>query len=169
MDATTIRQFLSEAAILGEKQKVSALLCEGSWGRALALATDDVLEHRQILFNFLERPQGVLGNLVDWAAQTPEKLGLLLDQLEMISLDLIRSSVSTQKADITLGSTSTESWRCKTTPPILSRRLGSMDRARDFWIARSERIAQARREALAPLNRKLLIQDVLMPWLEAAS
>ena len=52
---------------------------------------------------------------------------------------------------------------------FLTQRLGSIEGARTFWIARSERIAQARREALAPLNRKLLIQDVLMPWLEAAS
>jgi len=166
MDAPTIRLLLSEAGILGEKQKVSALLSEGSWGRALALANDDVLEHRQILFNFLERPQGVLGSLVDWAAQTPEKLGLLFDQLEMISLDLIRSSVANSPytwmnvdGAMALQNHST----------LLVHRLGSVDRAREFWIARSERIAQARREALAPLNRKLLIQDVLMPWLEASS
>ena len=40
--------------------------------------------------------------------------------------------------------------------------------AREFWIDRSERIAQARRQALTPVNRKLLIQDILIPWLEVA-
>jgi hypothetical protein len=171
MDSATIRLLLSDAGILGEKQKVSALLCEGSWGRALSLANDDVLEHRQILFNFLERPQGVLGSLVDWAAQSPEKLGLLLDQLEMISLDLIRASVTPAQ-----GNGQKYAWlnvdgamALQNHATFLTQRLGSVEGARSFWIARSERIAQARREALAPLNRKLLIQDVLMPWLEAAS
>jgi DNA polymerase III subunit delta' len=171
MDSSTIRLLLSDAGILGEKQKISALLCEGSWGRALSLANDDVLEHRQILFNFLERPQGVLGSLVDWAAQSPEKLGLLLDQLEMISLDLIRSSISPSQINgqmyTWLNVDGAMALQNHTT--FLTRRLGSIEGARAFWIARSERIAQARREALAPLNRKLLIQDVLMPWLEAAS
>lgn len=167
MGTETIRQLLSDSGILGEKQKVSALLCGGSWGRALALANDDVLEHRQILFNFLERPQGVLGNLVDWAAQTPEKLELLLDQLEMISMDLIRSSVSTHQRSIWMNIDGATALQNHST--LLTQRLGSIESARNFWIARSERIAQARREALAPLNRKLLIQDVLMPWLEAAS
>jgi DNA polymerase III delta prime subunit len=165
MDASTIRLLLSEAGILGEKQKVSALLSEGSWGRALALANDDVLEHRQIIFNFLERPQGVLGSLVDWAAQSPEIGGLLFDQLEMISLDLIRSSVTQNYIWMNVDG----AMALQNHSTLLIHRLGSIERARDFWIARSERIAQARREALAPLNRKLLIQDVLMPWLEAAS
>ena len=30
---------------------------------------------------------------------------------------------------------------------------------------RAERLARARQEALAPLNRKLLVQDLLLPWL----
>jgi hypothetical protein len=32
---------------------------------------------------------------------------------------------------------------------------------------RALRLARARQEALAPLNRKLLIQDLLLPWLQA--
>ena len=39
MDAATIRLLLSDAGILGEKQKVSALLCEGSWGPLLPSQT----------------------------------------------------------------------------------------------------------------------------------
>jgi hypothetical protein len=167
MPLETVQELLSDAGILGEKQKVAASLSQGSWGRALSLATEDTLEHRQMLFDFLERPQGALNLLVDWAAQTPEKLGLLFDQLELICLDLVRFSVSEDqnyKWNNTDGATA-----LKNHADSLHRKLGSMENVRAFWIARSERIAIARREALAPLNRKLLIQDILMPWLEAAN
>jgi hypothetical protein len=165
MDTSVVQELLSDARILGEKQKVAATLSQGSWGRALSLATDDTLEHRQMLFDFLERPQGALNQLVDWAAQTPEKLGLLFDQLEFICLDLVRFSVSpgAYKWNNTDGATA-----LKNHADSLLSKLGSLEKVRAFWIARSERIAIARREALAPLNRKLLIQDILMPWLEAA-
>jgi hypothetical protein len=167
MNIETVQELLSESGILGEKQKVAASLSQGSWGRALSLATEDTLEHRQMLFDFLERPQGALNLLVDWAAQTPEKLGLLFDQLELICVDLIRFSVSageTYQWHNTDGATA-----LKNHVGSLQKKLGTSERMLAFWIARSERIAEARREALAPLNRKLLIQDILMPWLEAAS
>jgi hypothetical protein len=174
MPVETIRALLSDAGVLGEKQKVSALLSEGSWGRAISLATDDVLEHRQILFDFLERPQGGLNPLVDWAAQTSENLGLLFDQLEMICLDLIRYSLSNPSAepagDRTWSWTNVDGSRAlQNHAQALTAQRGSLEASRRFWIARSERIAQARREALLPLNKKLLIQDVLLPWLEASN
>src|SRR6185437_3831579 len=65
----TLRALLSASGIMGEKQKLAATLAGGSWGRALAIASDEGALKRQALFDFLERPQGVLGALVDWAAQ----------------------------------------------------------------------------------------------------
>ena len=81
---------------MGEKQKLGAALGGGSWGRALALASDELSEHRQMLFDFLERPQGALSALVDWAAQNDTNFNLLSDQLELLCLDLIRWSLSEQ-------------------------------------------------------------------------
>jgi hypothetical protein len=44
-----------------------------------------------------------------------------------------------------------------------------VERARGFWIERGERVARARLEAQAPHNRKLLVQDLLLPWLDRTS
>ena len=159
----TLRALLSAAGVIGEKQKLATALSGGSWGRALALATDETLERRQVLFDFLERPQGVLGGLVDWAAQSDSHFNLLCDQLELLSGDLVRWSVSPENYE----------WMnfdgaralCNHAERVL-RAAGTPSAARAFWIARSERIAQARRQALTPVNRKLLIQDILIPWLE---
>ena len=55
-----------------------------------------ISEHRQMLFDFLERPQGALNSLVDWASQNDRNFNLLSDQLELLCLDLIRWSISEQ-------------------------------------------------------------------------
>jgi DNA polymerase-3 subunit delta' len=166
-DSDTLRKLLSAAGILGEKQKLGAALGGGSWGRAIALASDEVSEHRQMIFDFLERPQGALNPLVDWAAQNDRNFNLLSDQLELICLDLIRSTL-TPAGD-------THSWNnfdgaraLSNHVELLLKHLHTPEASRTFWIARSERIARARREALTPVNRKLLIQDILIPWLEVS-
>jgi hypothetical protein len=165
----TLRKLLSAAGVLGEKQKLGAALGGGSWGRALSLASDEITEPRQILFDFLERPQGALNALVDWAAKSDGGFNLLLDQLELLCLDLIRWTVSDQPAQSYSWTNFDGAMALKNHTEILLRTVKTPEAARRFWIARSERIAQARREALTPVNRKLLIQDILIPWLEVST
>ena len=110
-DTETLKKLLSASGIVGEKQKLGAALGGGSWGRALALASDKISEHRQLLFDFLERPQGALSALVDWAAQGDSNYRLLSDQLELICLDLIRWSYPMNRRRPILGRSSTERWR----------------------------------------------------------
>lgn len=167
-DTETLRKLLAASGILGEKQKLGAALGGGSWGRALALASDEVSEHRQMLFNFLERPQGSLNALVDWAAQGDRNFGLLCDQLELLCGDLIRWSLSEQSPQTYPWSNFDAAMALKNQVEAVTRILGTTERSREFWIERAERIAQARREALTPVNRKLLIQDILVPWLEVS-
>lgn len=168
-DTETLKKLLSASGVVGEKQKLGAALGGGSWGRALALASDELSERRQMLFDFLERPQGALGALVDWAAQSDTNFNLLSDQLELLCLDLIRWSISDEAPQSYSWVNFDAAMALKNHAETLVRFFQSPARAREFWIARSERIAQARKQALTPVNRKLLIQDILIPWLEVAT
>lgn len=165
-DRETLRKLLTAAGVVGEKQKLGAALAGGSWGRALALASDEISENRQMLFDFLERPQGALSSLVDWAAQGDRSFNLLCDQLELLCLDLVRWSVSDEGYT---WSNFDGAMALRNHTDLMLRMMKSREQARSFWLARAERIAQARREALTPVNRKLLIQDILVPWLEVSS
>jgi hypothetical protein len=111
----------------------------------------------------------VLGTLVDWAAREPRHLDLMLDQLEQLTGELIRWSVSTEAYTPDSFPWANSDGRPALVQPAkaATKRLGSTRAAREFWIERSERMALARQQALAPLNRKLLIQDLLLPWLQA--
>ncbi|MBL7714614.1 MAG: AAA family ATPase [Bdellovibrionales bacterium] len=43
------------------------------------------------------------------------------------------------------------------------------DRLRQFWISSVIRISKARQESLSPVNRKILIQDILLPWVSPSA
>lgn len=157
-------QLLQDADIPKDRQKVCAEVAQGSWTKALRLADDEIWERRKDVFRFLEDPQAELNHLVDWASQDTAQLYLLLDQLEQVSSELIRWSVDPRNAQIA----SLDGRKAILThAATLVKKLGSTEAARDFWFEQAERLFRARQEALAPLNKKLLVQDVLMPWLVA--
>jgi hypothetical protein len=163
----TLVKLLENADIPASRIGICAELAQGSWSKALAMAEDEQWEKRLSVFRFLESPQAEINGLVDWAAQDPQYLNLLMDQLEQIAADLISWS-STHTSSI-----STFEWKNSDGKKALFshakaavKQFGSVKKARRFWIDRAERLFRARQEALAPLNRKLLIQDLLLPWLE---
>lgn len=163
LPAETIVELLSGLALSPERRRICAELAQGSWGKALALADDELWDHRSTLFKFLEEPQAELNGLVDWASAQDSHFQLMLDQLEQISLDLIQWSLSGGQRSWTQA----DGKRALEAHVLRARKkLGSDAAARRFWTDRSERIFRARQEARAPLNRKLLIQSVLAPWLE---
>jgi hypothetical protein len=150
------------------RRRICADLAHGSWSRALALSEPEAWEQRKTLFGFLKDPQIELNPLVEWAAQTTTQFDFLMDQLENLTVDLLRWSLSATVENPERyawlnqdGGTALATHARKT----LTKR-GNISDARDFWIARAERLSQARQEALTPMNRKLLVQDVLIPWLE---
>ena len=162
--AESLRKLLSESGIAPDRQPICAELAQGSWNKAISMAGDEVWEQRKEIFNFLRNPQEGMNPLVDAMAQSQTQFELLADQLEQCTSDLIRWSVSPE----------THAWANRDGAAALAahakatlRTHGSVAAAREFWIARAERLARARRESLAPLNRKLLVADVLLPWLEA--
>lgn len=163
LEAETITELLISAGIAAERAQLCARLASGSWGKALKLAGDEAWEKRGEVLAFLTTPAAALHGLVDWATARPTHFDVLLDQLESLLADLLRAGASAEAP----------SWRNTDAARALAahaeraaQRFGGAAGARAFWAARAERIGRARREALAPLNRKLLIQDVLMPWLE---
>jgi hypothetical protein len=138
----------------------------------MAMATPEVWERRQAMFEFLEDPSRQLSALVDWASASPSQFEQLLDQLEQLTSELIRWTVSPESRDG--GHPKSYRWinadgsaSLAQHAQAVSRRMGGPGGAREFWIGRAERLARVRQESLAPLNRKILLQDLLLPWLNA--
>jgi DNA polymerase-3 subunit delta' len=150
-----------------KKRKICAQVAQGSWSRALAFADEEVWKQRDLVFEFLEEPSAMIPGLVDWASQKPNHLELLIDLLEQLTGDLIRWSTSQAQRN-----PEDYSWmHIDGRSSILSHirktlnRFGSLDSAREFWFEQAHRLAQSRQESLTPVNKKLLIQDLLIPWL----
>jgi hypothetical protein len=47
----------------------------------------------------------------------------------------------------------------------LGMRMRDPTQHRAFWLERAERMARARQEIRLPLNKKLLAQEILLPYL----
>jgi hypothetical protein len=167
--ASELEDLLGLSGINPTRAKICAELAQGSWSKALSIASDEMWEHRQTLFGFLKEPASGLSALVDWGAQEPKHFELLVDQLEQLTSELIRWSVSpwAENPDGYPWANSDGRHALVAHAKAALKRQGSTALARELWIDRAERLARARQEALAPLNRKLLIQDLLLPWLEA--
>jgi DNA polymerase-3 subunit delta' len=160
----TLERLLSEAGAPADRRSVCARLAQGSWSRAQACAEDEAWERRREIYRFVENPARELGALLDWAAAEPAHFDFLLTHLELAASDLVRWAVDETPPVGTL-----EDRRLlKDAAAETVRRLGSRERARAFWTKRLEQLFRARALAQAPLNRKIVIQDLLSPWLEPA-
>ncbi|MCM2279434.1 MAG: hypothetical protein NDJ89_15270 [Oligoflexia bacterium] len=162
----TLEALLTENGVAPARAVVCAALAHGSWGKALQLAQDEAWERRKSLFELLTHPAETIPGLVDWAASEPRNFELLLDQLEQLTADLIRWSATAIAPDsYAWANADGRSALIQHAKALTREPRESLTRARDFWLERAERLAQARQQSLAPLNRKLLIQDLLLPWL----
>ena len=157
----TLEAMLSELdpPLSEEKRRTVAELAQGSWGRALALAEGEAWERRQELMRFLEEPENQLAAWVDWAATEPSHFQLFLDQLEQVLAELNRWSASSRSPEFRWSHRALESYSASEI-----RRQGGEDAAARFWIERATRVFAARGESLAPLNKKLLAQELLLPF-----
>lgn len=159
----TVEKLLRAQEVPENRLATCVALSQGSVTRALELASDEAWEKRGLIFQFLQQPHSQLSALVDWAAQSDENLSLLLDQFEQILIDLIRALQTPGHVYANLDG---EGVIAKHLAAV-QKKLGSKERALAFWMGRSERIFKLRREMNTPMNVKLLIQDLLIPWLEA--
>ncbi len=169
LSTETIEQLLEADLALAKdpkRRQVCARLAQGSWSRALSLARDEAWDQRQTIFGFVQDPGSQLNALVDWAALAPANFDLLIDQLEQVAGELIRFSIA-EDPSCYAWINSDGAGALSAHAQAMTRKPGGIESARHFWTERAERLARARREALAPLNRKILVQDLLIPWLRA--
>jgi len=152
-----------------ERRKAAAELSGGSWGKALKLLQPARWEERERVFRFIAQPQKEWGALVDWAAQDPSRFESVIDQLESATAELVERSLFSEEER------KAAPWKQLDGQNALSAHqsawLSARDqkRAREFWIAQAERLFRARQEMRAPLNKKIILQDILLPWLESPS
>jgi len=167
-----IEELLQQAGVDAPRVPICARLSQGSWDRALSLAKDETWEQRKALFQFLKAPSSMIHTLVDWAStvtgEQPSHLETMIDLLEQLTADLIRWTTSADTSQ-----PESYAWiQADGQEALVShareflRQHGSLDAARAAWIEHAERLAQARVKISLPLNKKLLTQDLLLPWME---
>ncbi len=162
-----IEQILLQTELPLEKTKICALLSQGSTSRAFQFAQEEFWEKRKLFFEFLKEPSRAVLNLMEWAIADPSHFEVLIDSLEQLTADLLRWSVSSDRVDP--ADYSWENFDAKES--LVSQikwaiqKFKNLPAARSFWIEQAERLAQVRQEMTLPLNRKLLVQDILFTWL----
>lgn len=170
----TLTELLLSSGIASDRAQIASDLSQGSWGKAWDLAQDNAWSRRKALFDFLQNPSGMLNSILDWATLSSHEFNFLVDQMELLIFDLIRWTIDTQSTSADLNSCHSlhYSWMNQDAELALSSHaknvvkvMGSLEKARHFWLERAERLAHVRQESVAPLNRKILIQDLLIPWL----
>ena len=133
----TVEALLTRLEAPADRRAACARESQGSIERAILLAQDDPWHQRSEISSFLRDPAHHFAPLLEWAVQSQENLELLMDRLEQ---ELHAQLLSPQSIE----------------PLHL-----------EFLLGRFERVNRLRVESLAPLNRKILVQDLLSPWLGA--
>lgn len=150
-----------------EKRLVCASLAQGSWNRAVRFAQDTVWEKRKLIFQLLNDPQQAVSPLMDWMSQEPVHFEIFLDILEQILGDLIRWAAVVKPVDAEEFGWKQMDHRKELVAHTKTalKKLETIPGVRAFWLEQAERCAKARYDILTSLNKKLLSQDLLFPWL----
>ncbi len=156
-----LRGILTELGVQSDRQALSIELAQGSWKKATSLAEDSTWEKREGVLRFLENPPEHLGPILDWASAGAESMDQLVTLLEPCMLSLLKWSSSVRRLD-DLASLDPQ---LVNHAKYASFHLRTIQEAHSFWLNRSERLAKARREVALPLNKKLLAQEILLPYL----
>jgi DNA polymerase III delta prime subunit len=156
----------AEEQVSPERRRLAVAFAGGSWARAIEWTQEAAWKKRAELLSFMQEPVSSVNTLLDWAATDTPSFHRMLDQLESFTMDLIRFSLEPNDAP-----PEKHPWHNSDAARALSvharaviQKRKSRAGARTWWIARAERIAKARQEISLPLNRKLLAQDILLPW-----
>jgi hypothetical protein len=163
----TLETALREDGVEAGRARMAARLAHGSWNKSKSLAQQEVWDRRKMITQFVRSPAANFSDLVDWAASENRHLEMLLDTLEGLLADLLLWSVSERTPQYSWRNADASSDLTAHALDIMNSNRGDARSSRDFWTARAEHIGETRRRMSAPLNRKLLTQVLLMPWLEA--
>ncbi len=152
LSTALLEKILEENNLSVERIPIAARLAQGSWKKALTLCSNASWESRQNLFYFLKNPSQQLVPFLESCAKDPKNFEFVLDCLEQVLDDLIGFSIKKDS--------------CKN----LDQReilLELAEKIKFDPIRYHARICKARAEAQTPVNRKILIQDLLFPWLDS--
>lgn len=151
MPLPALVELLREQGLAPDRAEFASRLSQGSLGRALKLSGDDAWEQRERVMRLLEKPAAEVGPLVDWASSESGHLQTLCDLLEAAAHDCLRVEGLAQT---------------DTLYPHVRMKSVAGRNPRALWGALAERVAEARAQLEAPLNKKLLVQSLLLPLLE---
>lgn len=158
-----LTELLEAEGIDEKKRAICAELAQGSWGKALHWTESETWDRRKVVVDFLQNPKLHLNAMVDWSASDTQNMDRMIDQMESLVSDLIRWSLTGSDPE-------RYAWLNSDARATLVQHCGlaskrGVERSRQLWLERAERMARARQEMQAPINRKLLAQDLLLPWL----
>lgn len=153
LHAAVLEQILTTQEAEPKRIPIAAKLAQGSLGKAMHLCSDDTWESREHVLRFVERPSQEMSTLLDWAALEPNRLDLVADQLESVCSDLLQLQLNNEAH--LLNADSTASFK----------RVLANNTKRSLWIGHASEIAHFRALSHTPMNKKLLLQNLLSPWL----
>jgi DNA polymerase III delta prime subunit len=151
-----LRTLLDEARAPAERQELCLQLGQGSWKRTIELADDAIWERRALVLKFLENPPEFLNMVLDWASASAESMQLMIDLMEPLHLELICAHLAGRPVKVNFLTAHIK---------YLEMRMRDPMQHHAFWLERAERLARARQEIRLPLNKKLLAQEILLPYL----
>ncbi len=160
-----IRALVADAGVPAARAELCAQLAQGSWGRALKLAEPEMWEQRPQVLKLFQDPSAAINPLIDWAASAPESFDLLLNQLESLLAELVQWSLKPEASEAKAWQNSDAKAALLAYAKLRVPQPTSAPAARMRWLDSLDRLAQVRRRAPAPLNRKILLQDLLLPFL----
>ncbi len=176
-----IKELLTLAEVDPEKREICARLAQGSWHRGYLFASDDVWKLRKALTAFLENPLSEIQELIDLISQETSHFENMINLLELWVADLIRWSLTPSHTFPHTCPPSAEDYPwpdemdqdCRKSlirhaTQIMKCFHQNVALARGFWMKRAEHLCKVRSELPIPLNRKLLLQGLLLPWVDPA-
>ena len=162
-----LKKILTPMQISKEKIDLCAKLAQGSWKNALALVEESNWKQRQLIFSFLNSPDKEFNPLIDWASKSTQNLTFLLNQLEQILSDLIHWSIHQESSpQIPYNWINTDGKKELIDHAKKVERKNALLGAREFWFECHEKVSYTRKVQNTPLNKKIMIQDLLFPWLD---
>lgn len=140
------------------RAEVAAQLAQGSFGRAWEICQAELWSQRELLWKFLANPGEELGRVVDLSAKKVSHFRYFLDQLEWVTLDLLRWSFVD----------SNYQWfnrdGKKTLERVVQKSKEPKERMREIWMEQAALIQTTRNRLHLPLNRRVLAQNVFLSW-----
>lgn len=153
---SALQTLMDEARIPPERQGLCLQLGQGSWKRTLELAQEATWDRRGLVLQFLANPPEFLTELLNWAIGSAESMEMLLDLLEPLLLEIVAANLAgSAPRDKSLTA------HCK----YVGMRLRDPSQQRRFWLDRAEALVRVRGRERLPLNKKVLAQEILLPYL----